>query len=1148
MHVLLAPSQSLDEAEVAVDLGQSPAEVVILSFSDSDLSALALAWSAQAETLPSLRLASLKLLKHPMSVDLYLDSVVGSARFVIVRCLGGLDYWRYGLECIAERARRTGQLFAALPGDARADPRLAALSTVPPDTLNLLDGLLREGGADNARTVLRVAANALGAKHVLDPPRRLGPIVAMTQAGDAVDIEGLCAAHTARGGGRLTALIVFYRSALLAADHAPIRALMAALCERGLQVAAVAVTSLKDPDVAGPLSHAVDQLDPAIVLNATAFSALREDDTTVLDGCDRVILQVALAGGSQPGWADSTRGLSAADLAMNVVLPELDGRLFTRAISFKHEVPLDARLQYAPVLHQPAPCRIDYVAALASAWVRLAAKPRDQRRLALVLSDYPARPGRTGYAVGLDTPASVAHILALLSSAGYDTADVDLSIDDVMNLLDGGSTSLDVPLADYRVWLGQLPDSLQSAIDQAWGAPEDDPACACGAFHFPCIVAGKVLVLVQPDRGAVGDRKQTYHDAMLPPRHSYVAAYACLRERERIDAMVHLGTHGTLEWLPGKAMALSAACWPEAVLGPVPVIYPFIVNNPGEALPAKRRLSAVTLGHLTPPLTDAGLHGPLAELEGLIEEFAEADLSDPRRAELIAREVVAQARQSGFADDCGVGVDQAPRVALAKLDAQLCDIKELAIRDRLHIFGQTPSQPGQSALAEMMAAASSGSGATIDVAQLEPLIAACGGAERAALLAALDARPIRPGPAGAPSRGRLDVLPTGRNLTTTDPRAIPTRTAARIGVRAAEEVIRRHLQDHGDYPRSVFIDLWASAVLRTGGDDLGQALYFLGVQPVWDVGSNRVTGVEVIPLAKLDRPRIDVTLRVSGLFRDIFASQIALFVSAIRLVRGLDEPPEWNPVAAADPAGAASHRVFGGAPGAYGAGVADLVLDGDWSSRAELAAAYLAAGHYAYDTGERGIAAAQAFAQRIAAADALIHPQDDAERDLLDGDGVADYVGGFAAAAAQLGNQPALYQLDTSRPFRPVARALPEELARLVRGRLTNPRWITGMLSHGHRGIAEIAQGVDAVFAFAATTDAVHHGLFDALHAALIADPETAEAMRAANPAAAGAIALRLQDALARGLWVPRRNAVHAELKILVKDTVGAPDAEVGRT
>jgi cobaltochelatase CobN len=1127
MHLLATETATLDEIDTAVDLGQTPADVVVLSFSDSDLSALAAAWRANRDELPSLRLASLKRLRHPMSVDLYVDNVIAKSRFVIVRSLGGLDYWRYGLERVAAACGRDVGL-VALPGDDRADARLAALSTVPPQSLELFDRYFRAGGTGNLTNALKLAGTLLGRKSETpaDPPAQLGPVVGMTVEGTPADIAELSAA-----GDRPMAMVVFYRSSLLAADTAPIRALMQRLAAEGLEPIALAITSLKDPLAAEAISALVARRRPSVIINATAFSARRGDDTTVLDAADCPVLQVALAGGSQDAWSTSSRGLAPSDLAMNVVLPELDGRLFTRAISFKSETEADDDLEHASLLHEPAMDRIDFVARLGVAWTRLGAKSRAKRRLALMLSDYPARAGRTGYACGLDTPESVREILGLLTDAGYSTARATWPAGEIIGRLTDvhSGEALRMPIERYRAWFAALPNAAADAIMAAWGAPEDDSTCVDGCFRFPCLKAGNVTVILQPDRGSRADRKQGYHDTGCPPRHGYVALYALLRESERIDALVHLGTHGTLEWLPGKALALSQDCFPEALLGPLPVIYPFIVNNPGEAVQAKRRISAVTIGHMTPPLSAAGLHGPLGELEGLIEEYSEADGVDRRRGPLLEAEILERAWRSGLAEECGVKRDDAPRAAIAKLDAQLCDIKDLAIRDSLHVFGRAPTDEARAELLQATLRNLPGASPELE-RRAEALIADCAGSERAALLAALDGRRVPPGPAGAPTRGRLDVLPSGRNLTTIDPRAIPTRTAAVIGVRAAAEVVRRHLQDKGEHPRSIMLDLWASASLRTGGDDLAQALAYLGARPIWDTGSNRVTGVEVLPLALLDRPRIDVTLRISGLFRDIFQSQIALFDMAVSRVAQRDEDDEWNPLAMARRQGANLARVFGGAHGTYGAGAAEVVLETNWSSRSDLAAAYLAATTHAYGPADLAVAAPAAFADRVAATDALVHPQDDRERDLLDGDGVADFAGGFAAAAAELGNNPALYHLDTSRTDKPVARTLAEEVARIVRGRLTNPRWIKGMIGHGHRGVAEMAQAVDALYAFAATAAIVPGHLFDAVHDALIADTATIDAAIIANAPAAATMAEHLEDAIARGLWTPRRNAVHGEL------------------
>jgi cobaltochelatase CobN len=1126
MHLLATHVAKLDEAEAAIDLEQSPAEVVVLSFADSDLSALSAAWKLDAGMLPTLRLASLKKLKHPMSVDLYVERVVAHARLVVVRCLGGFDYWRYGLEMIASIARKNNILFAALPGDDRPDPRLTEISTVTTEMLSRLDHFFREGGPQNLREALGYVGSLLGRDISWTDAMPIGPVAGFSADGRAVPLNDLLSAVDKLP----VALVLFYKASLLAADTAPIRALMAALETQDLTPVAVAVSSLKDAAVGEAIGRLIAARRPAIILNATAFSAMREDGTTVLDAADVPVLQVVMASSSHQAWASSPRGLSPADLAMNVVLPELDGRLLSRAVSFKAEDDFDPGTEFAAVRHKPCPDRIDFVARQAGRWAKLGRTPRAERRLALVLSDYPARAGRAGYAVGLDTAESIVQIVSLLRAEGYDVGAEELRAADVEMLLAGRSARLDIPLSSYATWLKALPPALQNEIEYSWGAAAADPSVENNTISLPVLKAGKLWIFLQPDRGLPGDRKAGYHDMSMPPRHAYVALYAWLREQAQIDALIHLGTHGTLEWLPGKALALSAECWPEAVTGPLPVIYPFIVNNPGEAVQAKRRLSAVTIGHLTPPLSAAGLHGTMAELEALVEEYADAEGLDRRRLDLLERAIIDSAWTSGLAAECHLSKDESAREAIVKLDARLCDIKELSIRDRLHVFGRAPDDDAQSSLVDAMVAAGGVSVTPERRQQLEAAVRNSALHEERALLAALDGRRVSPGPAGAPSRGRADVLPTGRNLTTIDPRSIPTRTAAIIGQRAADEVVRRYLQDHGDYPRALVIDLWASTSLRTGGDDLAQALGYLGARPVWDMSSNRVTGVEVLPLASLARPRIDVTLRISGLFRDIFETQIALLDTAIRKIAALDEDDADNPIACARRRGDNLARIFGGAPGSYGAGTADLALDGSWQVREDLGEAYLSAVTHAYGGAQVVMPAEDGFRARVSAADALVHPQDDRERDLLDGDGVADFVGGFAAASALLGNNAELYHLDTSEPATPKARTVGEEIARIVRGRLTNPRWIEGMLGHGHRGVAEIAQGVDALYAFAATTRIVPGHLFDITHDALMADEAILARMIAANPAGTAAIAGRLRDALARGLWVARRNAVAGEL------------------
>ncbi|KAA2242306.1 cobaltochelatase subunit CobN [Salinarimonas soli] len=1094
MHLLPVTTVSLDEGAEAVDLRQPPGDVVALSFADSDLSALAAAREALPPGAPSLRLASLRRLRHPLSVDLYVEGTAARARFVLVRCLGGLDYWRYGLERLHAACRANGVTLAVLPGDDRPDPRLPDYATVPAAFCDELEAYFRAGGVENmGRLLARIAAEIGMEGGPVLPPRTVPRAFAWTPEGGPDDaVQVLAGLDPARP----LAHLLVYRSSLLAGDTATAGALCEALQARGIEPLVLAVSSLKDPAAVSVVAEAAAARRPDIVLTTTAFAA-RDDSGFVLDAAACPVLQVIPVGVSREAWEASPRGLSAADLAMQVALPEFDGRIGAGPISFKAEAEPDPALAFARRVQAPDLEGVVAAADLAAAWVRLARTPRPERRMALVLSDYPARGGRAGFAVGLDTPASVSAILGTLADAGYDvTRDIDPA--DLMPRLMGAAPSLAVPLGAYRAWLDTLGEPQRAELHARWGAPEADPAFQESAFHFRSLKAGRVLVALQPDRGHGGDRKARYHDGDLPPCHGYLAFYLALRGLERVDALIHLGTHGTTEWLPGKAVALSAACWPRLATGSLPVVYPFIVDDPGEAAPAKRRLGAVTLGHLTPAVMETGLQGEAAALRELVEEYSQAGVLDPRRAELVAAEIRERARASGLDRACGVDEGTPMDEALTRLDAHLCDLGETTARDGLHVFGQ--ARPG---------------------------FQACGEAERAGLLAALDGRFVPPGPAGSPSRGRLDVLPTGRNLATLDPRAIPTRAATELGRRAAAEVVRRHLQEEGDWPRRVVMDLWASPTLRSGGEDIAHAMALMGVRPVWDHASTRVTGFEIVPQPLLEGPRADVTIRVSGAFRDAFPEQIALLDAAARAVAALNEDDEWNEPAAARRRGESAARIFGGAPGTYGAGVSARALDGDWSGRGDLGQTYLASVTHAYGAGGEARADAS-FPERVGGAQAFVHVTDVAERDILDGDAVADAFGGFAAAAEALGACPALYSLDTSRPDSMRARTLREDVDRLVRGRLSHPRWIEGQLRHGWRGAAEIAQGVDALYAFAATTREVGDAAFDLVFTALIGDESVRDRLAQANPAAAHAIRERLADARRRGLWTSRLNSVAA--------------------
>ncbi len=1027
---------------------------------------------------------------------------------MLVRLLGGLDYWRYGIDELQRIARGNGAYLAIIPGDHREDPRLDAASTATSADLRRIWGWLQDGGVENAAQCLRFALATLGRPCAFAEPR------------EQKRIGILESARRTAPAGAPRALIAFYRSAWMAGDTEPYEALADALQAHGFEVDALFVTSLKDPAVIETLRGRLRAEPPGIILNATAFSARLDDGATAFDACDAPVFQVAVSLATEAEWRNAVRGMSPADLAMNVALPEVDGRLFAAAISFKAAEPPIASLEYALRRAYPHRENIHHAARLAAAWVALRRTPPSAKRLAFVLSDYPGKGGRTGYAVGLDTFASVKEIALRLAQEGYALGPIPESGEIARGLVGERTASLDVDT--YRRRLAEAPAAFAASVAAEWGEPEFDPACQSGAFWFAVLRLGDSVVALQPDRGRRSLRKDEYHDVALPPRHAYVAFYFWLRDAIGAHAIIHVGTHGTLEWLPGKSVALAADCAPRATLGAVPVVYPFIVNNPGEAAQAKRRTTAIALGHLTPPLIAAGAHGAVQEIEGLMDEFAEAQALDGRRARRLAEMILERANDTGLAEEAGLGGELGPAEALKRLDAWLCDIKEMRIGDGLHVFGGAIAPERLAVLA-----ANSGADAAAAFSRLEQ----SPGAEMDALVAALAGRRVAPGPGGAPARGRIDVLPTGRNLFAVDPRAVPTRTAWELGQRGAKEFVSRYVQDHGEWPRRVMFDLWGSAAMRTGGEDLAQAMALIGARPVWDNSSNRVSGFAIDAVAALGRPRVDVTIRISGLFRDVFPEQISLFDAAVRAVAERDEPDKDNPLREVARTGGSCSRVFGAAPGAYGTGVVRRALAEEWTSRGDLGAAYLEATGFAYEGST--IRETTEFRDRVAASQALVHVQDLPGQDVLDSDAFADHEGGFAAAAEASGGSPALYHLDATDPAAPKARPLSQEIARALRGRAANPRWIEGQMRHGFRGAAEIAESVDNLFAFAATTSSVTDKHFDLLFDAVCANAEVRAFLLESNPEAAKAIARRFESALERGLWRPRRNSVELILDSL---------------
>lgn len=1233
MHLLRTQPGGFVPDDSIADLGQTPAELVILCSGDSHLALLAETAQQLPDDYPSLRLANPMQVQNHASVDLYVDQVLRHAKVILISLHGGIGYWRYGVERLLELAAK-GVKLILVPGDDRPDPELSDLSTEPVPDRERIWHYLRQGGKQNASQLFHYLANRwLDRDYPWQEPQTL-PRVAIYHPRKASAQLGDWQADWR--SDHPVAAVLFYRSHLQAANTGFIDVFCERLLAQGLNPLPIAVASLKEPACLDAVQDWLDETACEVILNTTGFAQSSPEAPHLRPFRRNIpVIQAICAQDNEPAWQASEQGLGSRDLAMHIALPELDGRIISRPISFKDLAWYSERSQSDVVCYRAQPERMDFVAELARRWVLLARTVNADKRVALILANYPTRDGRIGNGVGLDTPASALNILKAMQDDGYPVEGLSESGTALIHALLGGVTnnpdSLDqrpchqsMGMIDYLEMFQTLPEANRSAVMERWGAPQQDPMCRNGRMMIAGLRFGLTFVGIQPARGYDVDHSAVYHDPDLVPPHGYLAFYFWLRKTYGAHAVIHVGKHGNLEWLPGKGVGLSEHCWPDAILGAMPNIYPFIVNDPGEGAQAKRRTQAVIIDHLMPPLTRAETYGPLRHLELLADEYYEAQLLDPRRARELQKDILKLVRETHIdrelALDMHMDSDPDAAIWLPRLDTYLCDLKESQIRDGLHVFGESPSGrlridtllailrvprgDGRGANASLVRALSKAldlgfdpldcdlgeawagpkpqalhevstepwrtvgdtrerlelyaarlidqvvnynQNSMLENNELDSIVNAlkevvaprldrCGFAETRGLLDALNGRFVPAGPSGAPSRGRLDVLPTGRNFFSVDVRNLPTMTAWRIGFQSANLLLERHLQDNGDYLRQLGLSVWGTATMRTGGDDIAQAMALMGVRPVWATGSQRVDDFEILPLSLLDRPRVDVTLRVSGFFRDAFANLIRLFDAAVQAVAALDEPDEMNPLAARvrqereqleregitheQATRQAGWRIFGAKPGAYGAGVQNAIDGRLWQTRADLAEVYLNWGGYAYGAADEGTPARDDFAKRLGQVQAVVQNQDNREHDLLDSNDYYQFQGGMLAAVESLsGEKVASYHGDHSQPDLPKIRSLKEELNRVVRSRAANPKWIEGVKRHGYKGAFEMAATVDFLFAFDATTELIDDHQYALLADAYLLDPSTRDFIQQHNPDALRDMTERLLEAQQRGLW-----------------------------
>ncbi|MEU8936345.1 cobaltochelatase subunit CobN [Streptomyces sp. NPDC048409] len=1193
-------------------------EILLLSTSDTDL------LSARAATGPvGYRFA------NPARLALDdLPALLDGVALVVVRLLGGLRAWQDGLDLL----RADGRPVVVLTGEQAPDAQLMAASTVPVGIAAEAHAYLAHGGPANLEQLARFLFDTvLLTGHGFEAP-------APAPAWGPLRREG----RTTDGP---TVAVLYYRAHHMSGNTAFVQALCEAIEETGGRPLPLYVASLRAPE-----PELIDELRTADAIVTTVLaaggtrpaeaSAGGDDeswDAGALTGLDVPILQALCLTSSRSAWEAGDEGVSPLDAASQIAVPEFDGRLITVPFSFK-EIDADGLPAYVADTERAA-----RVAGIAVRHARLRHIPPADKRLALVLSAYPTKHSRIGNAVGLDTPASAIALLRRLQAAGYDFGDTDvpgLASGDgdelIRALIEAGGHDQDwlteeqlarnpvrIPAADYRRWYATLPQTLRSAVEAHWGpAPgemfvdrsrDKDGDIVLAALRF-----GNLLVLIQPPRGFGENPIAIYHDPDLPPSHHYLAAYRWIAAPVAdggfgADAMIHLGKHGNLEWLPGKNAGLSAACGPDAALGDLPLIYPFLVNDPGEGTQAKRRVHATLVDHLVPPMARADSYGDIARLEQLLDEHAQIASMDPAKLPAIRAQIWTLIQAARLDHD--LGLDDRPDDDgfddfLLHVDGWLCEVKDAQIRDGLHVLGTPPTGTdrvnlvlailrarqiwgGASALPGLREALgldeSAATRTTADEAEAkaralvermedlgwDPDSAPDDHGEQVTAILEFAAREVIPrlhattaelhhvlhalnggfvpaGPSGSPLRGLVNVLPTGRNFYSVDPKAVPSRLAWETGQALADSLLERYRTDNGDWPTSVGLSLWGTSAMRTAGDDVAEALALLGIRPVWDDASRRVTGLEAMSQEELGRPRIDVTLRISGFFRDAFPHTIALLDDAVRLAASLDEPASANRLRTHVQAELAEHgderrattRIFGSRPGTYGAGLLQLIDSRDWRTDADLAEVYTVWGGYAYGRELDGRPAREEMETAYRRIEVAAKNTDTREHDIADSDDYFQYHGGMVATVRALrGTAPEAYIGDSTRPETVRTRTLVEETSRVFRARVVNPRWIEAMRRHGYKGAFELAATVDYLFGYDATTGVVADWMYEKLTETYVLDPANREFLQQANPWALHGIAERLLEAESRGMWAKPDPAVLEKLRRVYLETEGDLEA-----
>lgn len=920
-------------------------------------------------------------------------------------------------------------------------------------------------------------------------------------------------------------------------------------------------------------------------------------------------------------WLHDPIGLGP-QVAWSVAMPEFEGVIEPMIVGASHNLDDPEQEAYAAIGD-----RIERLAHRVKRWVELREKPNAEKRVGFILHNNPCASveATVGGGAHLDTLESVADILHRLVREGYQVdppADGKTLIETIMDrkaisefrwttvdeIVEKGGVLAMVPTEQYEVWFNELPEAVRIRMADAWGNPPGeakDGVPAAMVYQGKILVTGvqyaNAVVCVQPKRGCAGARCdgqvcKILHDPGVPPPHQYVATYKWLSRDFGVDAIVHVGTHGNLEFLPGKSTGLSSGCFPDIGIDSMPHLYIYNADNPPEGTIAKRRTNAVLIDHMQTVMVKGELYGDLDQVALLIDEYERYRDTEPARAHTIQHMIMEQAKTLNLLDGKELTHDNF-KDCIQDLHDALQVLKEMYIPKGMHIFGRLPlaekladfvhaifrfdtgtgslrwlsarliehtGRLSEEALREraddecrrichaMVLNSTSLKAALEDLSgcampeELESYVPELEKAinrvirdveetdEVGALLNGFDGGYIEPGPSGLITRGRSDILPTGRNFFSLDPQRIPTPSAWEVGKALGQKTLEKYLIDEGHYPETIAFYWQCTDIMWADGEGMAQMMYLLGARPVWQK-NGRLKGFDVIPLSELGRPRIDITVRVSGITRDNFSSTIDVLDEIVQAVAVLDEPVEQNYVrqhtlerlngkSQDDPAAvrAATYRLFSSMPGTYGSGTQLAVYASAWKTEKDLSDVFLYWNGYAYGKGVFGEPAHGSLKQNLRTVDLTFNKTVTDEYDLT---GCCCYFGthgGMINAARVLsGKNIANYYGDTREQDRVSVRTLTEEMRRIARGKILNPKWIEGMKEHGYKGAGEISKRVGRVYGWQATAKAVDDSVFDDITQTFMMNEENRKFFEDNNPWALEEMARRLIEAAERGLWNP---------------------------